>query len=292
MSKPFFSLDIAPSFLGTQTALIAKKSRPIINPEPIKAHASWHAAYNAAQNQPPAASETIQEKVKTTPKPTESSEADSESIIGLFPPSATGEGFFGKDGLTVDDLIDLINPLHHIPVLGGLYREITGDTIAPGPRLIPGFFTGPLSLAGKMFMLGIEENTGKSVGRHITESTGLRKPNPSDKDFSEGFAANQTADHALNNMTAFNKGKKVSAPIAQSTNTYAEASLAHPPDLNSVSLLNSRRNPISASRSTEKEELTLAGRFYSHKAYRQSAQITDSNWYKSLDTPPKKSRIL
>ncbi len=54
-------------------------------------------------------------------------------------------GPFGKDGFSFGDLIDIINPLHHIPVLGTLYRKITSDEIDPASRVAGGaLFGGPL----------------------------------------------------------------------------------------------------------------------------------------------------
>ena len=48
------------------------------------------------------------------------------------------EGFklFGKDGFTFLDFLDIINPLQHFPVIGTLYRELTGDTFDPGSRVL------------------------------------------------------------------------------------------------------------------------------------------------------------
>ena len=60
------------------------------------------------------------------------------------------DGFnaFGDDGLTFCDVIDLINPLHHLPVVGNIYRKITGDVIAPALRIAGGaLFGGPLGAA-------------------------------------------------------------------------------------------------------------------------------------------------
>ena len=45
---------------------------------------------------------------------------------------------FGDDGLTFSDLIDVINPLQHIPVVGTIYREMTNDSLAAGPRMLGG----------------------------------------------------------------------------------------------------------------------------------------------------------
>ncbi len=52
---------------------------------------------------------------------------------------------FGEDGLTFRDIFDLVNPLHHVPLLGNLYRRITGDVIDPAIRVAGGaLFGGPL----------------------------------------------------------------------------------------------------------------------------------------------------
>ncbi len=57
-------------------------------------------------------------------------------------------GAFGDDGLTFGDVLDVLNPLHHIPLLGNIYRKISGDTIAPAARIGGGaLFGGPLGAA-------------------------------------------------------------------------------------------------------------------------------------------------
>ena len=55
---------------------------------------------------------------------------------------------FGSDGFTFGDLIDIINPLQHIPVLGTIYRKLSGDTIDPAARIAGGtLFGGPIGAA-------------------------------------------------------------------------------------------------------------------------------------------------
>lgn len=59
--------------------------------------------------------------------------------------AAPTSGPFGADGFTFGDLVDLVNPLQHIPVLGSYYRKWTGDGIAPAIRVAGGaLFGGPL----------------------------------------------------------------------------------------------------------------------------------------------------
>jgi hypothetical protein len=59
------------------------------------------------------------------------------------------EGYvFGEDGFTFGDLIDIVNPLQHIPIINSIYRKITGDTIAPAMEIAGGaLFGGPLGAA-------------------------------------------------------------------------------------------------------------------------------------------------
>lgn len=88
-----------------------------------------------------------------------------ESALDL---DAIGTAIFGADGLTFDDLLDVINPLHHIPIVSTLYRHFSGDTIANGPRLAGGgLFGGLIGLAAAAVNIAIEEGTGRDIGDHV-----------------------------------------------------------------------------------------------------------------------------
>jgi hypothetical protein len=76
--------------------------------------------------------------------------------------------FFGDDGMTFWDALDMINPLQHIPVVSTAYRAMTGDEIEPGARLAGGtIYGGPIGLAASAFNVLIEHNTGKDAGEHV-----------------------------------------------------------------------------------------------------------------------------
>lgn len=76
--------------------------------------------------------------------------------------------FFGEDGFTFLDFVDMINPLQHIPVVATAYRNLTGDEIDPGSRLAGGtLFGGPIGLAASTFNVVLEHNTGKDMGDHV-----------------------------------------------------------------------------------------------------------------------------
>ncbi len=52
---------------------------------------------------------------------------------------------FGEDGFSFGDIIDIINPLQHIPIVNSIYRKITGDTIAPSMQIAgDALFGGPI----------------------------------------------------------------------------------------------------------------------------------------------------
>ena len=68
-------------------------------------------------------------------------------------------------GFSFHDLLSIINPLQHLPVIGTLYRAVTGDTIGTpekiaGDALYGGLWGAVSSIADAAF----EEITGKDVG--------------------------------------------------------------------------------------------------------------------------------
>lgn len=74
-----------------------------------------------------------------------------------------------KKGFSFGDLIDAINPLHHIPVVGTIYRAITGDKIRPEARIIGGaVFGGPIGMGLAAADTILESETGKDAGQHVT----------------------------------------------------------------------------------------------------------------------------
>ena len=69
------------------------------------------------------------------------------------------------EGFSFDDFVDMVNPLQHIPVVGTLYRAITGDKMNTVPKILGDTLYGGVtgfvsSVADTIF----EKVTGKSVG--------------------------------------------------------------------------------------------------------------------------------
>lgn len=74
----------------------------------------------------------------------------------------------GDDEPSFWDLLDVINPLQHIPVVNKIYQELTGDKIGVGARLAGGaLFGGPLGLVASAVNCALEEETGTDAGGHM-----------------------------------------------------------------------------------------------------------------------------
>ena len=90
------------------------------------------------------------------------------------PPAASGDtsestvGFWGEDGFTFGDILDLINPLQHLPFVGAFYRSITGDEISTGSSILGGGLFGGVIGAGVAVANSIiEEVTGAEIVEHM-----------------------------------------------------------------------------------------------------------------------------
>ena len=89
-------------------------------------------------------------------------------VTGAPPPGAVPEtrthawknGSFG-----FHDVLDLLNPLQHIPVIGSVYRWLTDDVPGNVSRIIgDGLFGGPIGLVTGALSVALKEETGKDPG--------------------------------------------------------------------------------------------------------------------------------
>jgi hypothetical protein len=80
-------------------------------------------------------------------------------------PQADPKGLFGEEGITFKDVLDIINPLQQLPIIGSIYRELTGDTIKPGARLIGGgiYGLGIVGVVGAALNNAVEYDTGHDI---------------------------------------------------------------------------------------------------------------------------------
>ena len=75
---------------------------------------------------------------------------------------------FGKDGFTFSTVLDIVNPLQHIPIVSTIYQKLTGDVASPGANIIGGaLFGGPIGLAVASADTALKSGTGKDMGGHM-----------------------------------------------------------------------------------------------------------------------------
>ncbi len=73
-----------------------------------------------------------------------------------------------ESALSFADLIDVINPLQHIPLISGVYRAVTGDEISAPARVAGGaLFLGSIGAASAVANLALEEATGSDLNGHL-----------------------------------------------------------------------------------------------------------------------------
>jgi hypothetical protein len=93
-------------------------------------------------------------------------QGDNGATMMAKQPQADTKGLFGPEGMTFKDALDIINPLQQLPIVGSIYRELTGETIKPGVRLIGGAIYG-LGIGGVISAAisnSVEETTGHDPG--------------------------------------------------------------------------------------------------------------------------------
>lgn len=86
--------------------------------------------------------------------------------------AARREGRTPEGGqISFDDLVDTLNPLQHIPVVGEAYRGMTGDGISPQARIAGGaLWGGPAGLVASVAGLAIGGNGEEGLGDRLYAS--------------------------------------------------------------------------------------------------------------------------
>lgn len=102
--------------------------------------------------------------------------------------------------LTFGDVLQAINPLHHLPVIGNVYRELTGEKLAPMARIVGGGLFG--GVFGALAAIGnavVEALTGKDVGGQVVA-------------LFDGGAGNRTATAATPQSRAYGQAAALARP--------------------------------------------------------------------------------
>jgi hypothetical protein len=84
------------------------------------------------------------------------------------------KAFDEDDGPSFHDVLDIINPLQHIPIINTIYRHLTGDEEGAVADVGGGaLWMGPVGLVGALADLAVKAESGKSIGDNILSWLGL-----------------------------------------------------------------------------------------------------------------------
>ena len=156
------------------------------------------------------------------------------SAVALSPapfpvPTSVGPAKHSADAdFTFDDLISIVNPLQHIPIVSTLYRSLTGDTIKPferilGDTLYGGMWGGVSAVANVAY----QDITGKDFGQTVLDFVthdvlGL------DDDAQTATTSNAASDSSTTTNSAATGATTASINSGASTATAQAASLPAP----------------------------------------------------------------
>ncbi|HVM80903.1 MAG TPA: hypothetical protein VMU06_17920 [Stellaceae bacterium] len=75
---------------------------------------------------------------------------------------------WAQKGFQFHDLLDIVNPLQHLPIIGSVYRWITGDTIGNLPRIAgDALYGGLIGFASGLVNVLVKEETGRDIGETV-----------------------------------------------------------------------------------------------------------------------------
>lgn len=114
-------------------------------------------------------------------RPALPTDADSAEVTRIdITPDASEQAFFGKDGADFGDLVDVINPLNHIPFLSELIGEKGDEKPAVAAKLAGGLlFGGPIGFVASLMNEIFTEATGHGFATTMVAAlSGESLPSP------------------------------------------------------------------------------------------------------------------
>ncbi len=132
-------------------------------------------AWKTVENDTSALSK-VENNLSNIGKNTDNNPSQTLSIMPLNSEESTPQNTSSQnqDEFTFGDFIDMINPLHHIPVVNNLYRHFTGDTIKPIGKIIGGgLFGGVIGASAGLVNTIVTHETGTDItGNALSVASG------------------------------------------------------------------------------------------------------------------------
>ncbi|MFZ4762323.1 MAG: hypothetical protein ACOYK8_05885 [Alphaproteobacteria bacterium] len=121
------------------------------------------------------------------------------------------------EGFSFWDLLDVVNPLQHIPIVNEIYRSITGDTIKPAAEMAGGLvFGGIVGAAMAAVNVAVEQETGQSISGNVIAAL---SPDDKPSNISENTNALATTNPTIDAPSTQSKVSVVAAPALPPTIT-------------------------------------------------------------------------
>ena len=115
-------------------------------------------------------------KSMSAPAKTAAAKADatqSASATQASSSTATASTDAGKPSFW-DDVLDVVNPLQHLPIVSAVYRAVTGDKIGDVEKVAGDtLYGGPIGLVTSLADVAFEKITGKDFGSTVMAFAGL-----------------------------------------------------------------------------------------------------------------------
>lgn len=99
-----------------------------------------------------------------------------KNLIG-YAPQKIEQHTTRQEAFQINDVIDVINPLHHLPVVGTVYRKVTDDSLHPISGIIGGaLYGGPIGAITGTANAISKVQTGKDLGEYALSAIGQKTP--------------------------------------------------------------------------------------------------------------------
>lgn len=195
----------------------------------------------------------------------------------------TTNSIFGEDGFTFGDIIDIINPLQHIPIVNSIYRKVTGDVIAPAMEIAGGaLFGGPIGAA-----LSVVTNVFKSQFQGDVKSIDPNLPSiDGEANSSTAIASNAPTGKIISAEDYYGQEKP---DIKQADYEAASPNIIHNGTLSSENIIQRHNNNISLN-TLHKRHAYQSSDGIMTLVYQNKEPYSDV--ITSTDTPKKKIDII
>lgn len=100
-----------------------------------------------------------------------------KTLMGYAPQKIPTDATNTPETFQFGDVIDIVNPLQHLPIIGTAYRGLTGDDLSPMSGIIGGaLYGGPIGAITGTANAISKIQTGKDIGQHALDLVTPSKP--------------------------------------------------------------------------------------------------------------------